>query len=210
MAQLMTSSGPKLATYADLLALPSDVRAEVLSGQVIPSPAPLPRHAHVQRSVGSFIGGPFQDDEGRGGPGGWWIFVEVDVALGPHDIVRPDLAGWRKERLPRPGSVRPIEVAPDWICEVLSPTTAARDRVHKRHLYAHASVPHYWLIDPDARVLEALVLRDGVWVEAGVYGDDGTARIPPFEAIELEVGRLFLPREADGAPPTGEPSLPTP
>jgi Uma2 family endonuclease len=200
----MSSPAPKLATYADLLALPTDVRAEVLSGQVVTSPAPLPRHSNVQGSARRFIGGPFQDDDGRGGPGGWWIFVEVDVALGPHDIVRPDLAGWRKERLPRPGSVRPIEVAPDWVCEVLSPATAARDRVHKRNLYARSGIPHYWLIDPEARVLEALTLRDGVWVEAGVYDDDGTARIPPFEAIELEVGRLFLPRDADDASPASE------
>lgn len=83
------------------------------------------------------------------------------------------------------------------VCEVLSPATAARDRLHKRNLYARAGVPHYWLIDPDVRVLEAIALRDGVWVETGVYGDESVARIPPFEAIELEVGRLFLPRDAD-------------
>ena len=196
----MSSGGPKLATYADLLALHSDLRAEILAGEVVTAPAPLPRHSHVQGSARRFIGGPFQDDDGRGGPGGWWIFVEVDIALGRHDIVRPDLSGWRKERLPKPGSVRPIEVAPDWVCEILSPATAARDRVHKRNLYARASVPHYWLIDPAARVLEALSLRDGAWLELGVYGDESTARIPPFDAIELEIGRLFLPRDADDLP----------
>lgn len=125
--------------------------------------------------------------------------VEVDVALSLHDVVRPDLAGWRRERLPRPGSKRPIEVVPDWVCEVLSPTSAARDRVTKRALYARSGVAHCWLIDPDARVLEALALRDGTWVEVGVYDDTATARIAPFEAIELEVGRPFLPREADEA-----------
>jgi len=122
----------------------------------------------------------------------------VDVALGPHDIVRPDLAGWRRERLPRPGNARPIEVVPDWGCEVLSPSTSARDRVTKRHLYAQAGIRYYWLIDPEARVLEALTLRDGGWVELGVYDDTAKVRIEPFEAIELDVGRLFLPREADG------------
>jgi Uma2 family endonuclease len=187
----------RLATYADLLALPDDVRAEVLAGTIVTAPAPLPRHANVQRAAGRFLGGPFHDDDGRGGPGGWWIFAEVDVALGPHDMVRPDLSGWRRERLVRPGTVRPIEVVPDWVCEVVSPSTAARDRVTKRSLYARAGIPHYWLIDPEARVLEALSLRDGVWVESGVYDDSATARIPPFEAIELEVGRLFLPREAE-------------
>ena len=196
----MASAEPKLATYRDLLALPPDVHGEVLAGEIVTAPAPLPRHSKVQGAARRFVGGPFDDDDGRGGPGGWWIFVEVDVALGPHDIVRPDLAGWRRSRLPRPGAVRPIEVAPDWVAEILSPATAARDRVQKRNLYARAGVAHYWLIDPETRVLEALSLRDGVWFEAGVYDDGSTARIPPFEAIEIEVGRLFLPRDADEPP----------
>jgi len=193
----MSSGAPKLATYADLMALPEGERAEVIAGSVVTSPAPLPRHSHVLVSASRFIGGPFQDDDGRGGPGGWWIFVEVDVALSVHDIVRPDVAGWRKERLPRPGAVRPIDVVPDWVCEVLSPATAARDRVHKRNLYARSGVPYYWLIDPVARVLEALKLHEGGWIELGVHGDESVARIAPFDAIELEVGRLFLPRDAD-------------
>jgi Uma2 family endonuclease len=149
----------------------------------------------VQRAIGGFVGGPFHDDDGRGGPGGWWIFLEVDVALSEHDILRPDLAGWRRERLPEPGDTRPIEIVPDWICEVLSPSTALRDRVTKRALYAKSGVAHYWLVDPEARVLEALTLRDGIWVEVGVYDDSATARIAPFEAIELELSRLFLPRK---------------
>lgn len=188
---------PKPATYADLLALPEDVRAEVLGGEIAVSPSPLPRHAKVQGALRRFIGGPFDDDHGRGGPGGWWIFEEVDVALGPHDVVRPDLVGFHRERLPRPGKVRPIELRPDWVCEISSPSTAARDRVTKRHLYARVEVPYYWLIDPEARVLEALCLRDGSWFEMGVYDDTAVARIAPFEAVELELGRLFLPREAD-------------
>lgn len=187
----------KLATYADLLALPDDVRAEVIAGEIVSSPAALPRHSKVQGAARRFLGGPFDDDDGRGGPGGWWIFVEVDVALREHDIVRPDLSGWRRERLPRPGTIRPIDVVPDWVCEILSPSTSARDRVTKRALYARCGVPHYWLIDPEARVLEALTLRDGVWVEVGVLDDSATASIAPFDAIELEVGRLFLPKEAD-------------
>ena len=187
----------KHATYADLLALPEDVRAEVIAGEVVTAPAALPRHSKVQGAIRRFLGGPFDDDDGSGGPGGWWIFVEVDVALSEHDIVRPDLSGWRRERLPRPGKVRAIDVAPDWICEVLSPSTAARDRVTKRALYAKSGVGHYWLVDPEARILEAFALRDGIWVEAGVHDDSAAARIAPFEAIELELGKLFLPKEAD-------------
>lgn len=193
----MASPQRKLATYADLLALPVDTRAEILGGDVILSPAPLPRHSKAQGSARRFLGGPFDDDDGRGGPGGWWIFVEVDVLLGPHDVVRPDLAGWRRDRLSQPGLKRPIDVVPDWVCEVLSPSTAARDRITKRRLYAQAGVPFYWLIDPELRAVEALALRDGAWVELGVFDDTATTRIAPFEAIELEIGRLFLPKEAD-------------
>lgn len=188
---------PKLATYSDLLTTPAEARAEILAGEIVTSPAPLPRHSKAQGAARRFLGGPFDDDDGRGGPGGWWIFVEVDVRLGPHDIVRPDLAGWRRQRLIKPGSTRPIDVVPDWVGEVVSPSTAARDRVTKRNLYARSGVAHYWLIDPEARLLEALALRDGSWLELGVYDDSTTARIDPFQAIELEIGRLFLPRDAD-------------
>jgi Uma2 family endonuclease len=190
----MSAPAPKLATYADLLKLSDDVRAEILAGQIVTSPASLPKHSKVQRALGHFIGGPYDDDHGHGGPGGWWIFVEVDVQLGPHDIVRPDLSGWRRERLPDPSNVRPIHVVPDWICEVLSPSTASRDRLVKRQLYAESGVRHYWIIDVEARILEVFELEARRWALLGTYGDDTTARVPPFLEVELPVGRLFLPR----------------
>lgn len=189
------TAAPKLATYDDLLALPSDLRAEVLGGQMVTLPAPRPRHANVQGALRRFIGGPFHDDDGFGGPGGWWIFLEVALMLGRHDIVRPDLSGWRRERLAQPDS-RPLTVVPDWVCEIASPSTASRDRVLKRRLYAKAGVGHYWIVDPVARSLEALELKDGKWLESGVYGEEDLARIPPFELVELPVGRLFLPKTA--------------
>lgn len=123
----------------------------------------------------------------------------MDVRLSAHDVVRPDLAGWRRERLPRPGNARPIDVAPDWICEIASPSTAARDRATKRALYAKHGVGHYWIVDPSARTLEALELSGGRWVEVGACDDTAAERIAPFSEIVLEVGRLFLPPEADGA-----------
>ena len=183
----------RLATYESLRALGEEARAEVLSGEVVALPAPLPRHSNPQGALRRFVGGPFHDDDGFGGPGGWWIFVEVDVELERHEVVRPDLAGWRRERLIEPDR-RPIDVAPDWICEVLSPSTAARDRVYKRHLYARHGVSHYWLVDPEARTLEALVLREGGWVDGGSFDESAVAHVPPFEAVALPVGRLFLPR----------------
>jgi Uma2 family endonuclease len=189
------SAAPKLLTYEALLALDEGVKAEVISGSLEVLRGPLPRHGRAQRVLGSFIGKPFDDDDGLGGPGGWWIFLEVDVQLTEHDIVRPDLSGWRRERLADPDQ-RPFTTVPDWVCEILSPSTARRDRVTKRHLYAKHGVRHYWLLDPDTRTLEALELRDGVWIEVGVYDDTATVRLPPFTEIELPIGRLFLPTSA--------------
>ncbi|MCG8556269.1 MAG: Uma2 family endonuclease [Proteobacteria bacterium] len=161
------------------------------------APAPLPRHSKAQRALGGFVGGPFDDDDGLGGPGGWWIFIEVDVRFSPHDVVRPDLSGWRRERLANPADQRPIDVVPDWICEVLSPTTAAQDRVTKRDLYAHHGVGHYWIVDVEARTLEAFALTAGRWILLGNYDEDANARIEPFTDIELAIGRLFLPPRSE-------------
>lgn len=185
----------RLATYDDLAALPEDVKAEVVRGVVEVSPAPLPRHAKAQGALRGYVGGAFDDDDGDGGPGGWWSLPEVDVRLTRNDIVRPDVAGWRRERLPDPGDLRPIDVVPDWICEITSPSNARRDRVDKARLYLEAGVPFYWIVDPETRVLEALV-RDGTrWVEAGRFSDGDVVRLPPFEAIELKITRLFLPEK---------------
>lgn len=181
------------ASYETLLGLPEDVRAEVVGGQVVVAPSPLPEHGRAQRAIGRFIGGPFDDDDERGGHGGWWILPEVDVRLGAHDIVRPDVAGWRRERLPSPWGQRPLEVVPDWACEIVSPSNAAHDRVTKRRLYASHGIPYYWLVDPVTRTLEALRLDGGAWLELGVFGDGDLAHIEPFAAVELDVGRLFPP-----------------
>jgi Uma2 family endonuclease len=185
-------SARSAATYADLLELPEEIRAELVAGEIVAQPSPSPRHSKSQRALGHFIGGPFDDDDGFGGPGGWWIFVEVDVQLG-RDVVRPDLAGWKRERLPLPDQ-RPIVLAPDWICEVLSESNEAHDRVTKRRIYAEHGVTHYWIVDPEARTLEAFSLLGGKWTDAGSFDETALARIPPFEAVEVPVGRLFLPK----------------
>jgi Uma2 family endonuclease len=187
----------RLATYEDLKALPSDVRAEVLAGTVQTLPAALPEHVRAQRVLGRFIGGPFDDDDGRGGPGGWWILLEVDVRLDRHNVVRPDLVGWRRSRLPEPWGKRPIDVVPDWVCEIVSPSNEAHDRVRKASLYAEHGVRHYWIVDPEERMLEALVLHDGSWMISGRYERSAVARIEPFEAVELELERLFPPESSE-------------
>jgi Uma2 family endonuclease len=189
-------AGSKRATYDDLLALPEGTRAEVIAGRLESGPSPLPEHSRALGSLSELIGGPYDRRHGRGGPGGWWILGEVDVRLTPHDIVVPDVSGWRRERLPEPWGRRPIDVVPDWLCEILSPSNAAHDRVTKATLYAEHGVRFYWMIDPAERVLEAFRLVDGLWMRIGSYDGSAVARIAPFEDVELELALLFPPVNA--------------
>ena len=191
----MSATAPARATWEDLLALGEGARAEVIAGVLELAPAPLPEHALAAGSLNHLVGGPFHFD--GGGPGGWWILAEVDVSLGRHDIVRPDVSGWRRERLPSPWGMRPIEVVPDWVCEIVSPSSARIDRVKKRALYARAGVGHYWIVDVAERTVEALALVDDTWRDAGSFDEDEPARIPPFDAITLELSRLFPPEQAN-------------
>jgi Uma2 family endonuclease len=188
----MVDPARKRATVEDLRALPPDARAELIEGAVVHLPPPLPEHGRGQGAVGRFVGGPFDYDHGRGGPGGWWILPEVEVAMGGQ-VVRPDVSGWKRERLPSPWGLRPMDVAPDWICEVLSPGNEGHDRVYKANLYARSGVAFYWILNPAERILEAFELRDGGWLRLGAWEPGQTARVQPFDAIELEIGRLFPP-----------------
>jgi Uma2 family endonuclease len=191
-------SGPetarRLATWEDLLATPDDGRKyEVLAGALEALPSPLPGHRFAQGVLVSELHAPFFG--GRGGPGGLWILIEPDVFLGVNDIVSPDLVGWRRERMPAFPGTRPITTIPDWIAEVLSPSNERRDRVHKAELYLTAGVPFYWIVDVGERTLEAYQSQQGAWVRLGAWTDGDTPRIPPFEAIGVDVGSLFPPPE---------------
>jgi len=177
----------KRATYEDVLAAPENKVAEILDGELFLSPRPTPRHSVISSELGMALGNPFH--RGAGGPGGWWILDEPELHLGEH-IVVPDLAGWTRERLP----VMPQEafsLAPDWVCEVLSPSTERIDRGRKLNIYAEAGVAHAWLVTPAERMLEVLRLRDGAWTIVGVCGDTDVVRVEPFGAIELELSRLW-------------------
>ena len=147
------------AGWQDVLATPEGVKAEVIAGELFVHPRPRPAHGHTQASLSSEVFPAYY--HGRGGPGGWWIVIEPDVELGPHDIVSPDLVGFRRDRVPEFPAERPIRVVPDWVCEVLSPSTARRDRIEKADLYLRSGVPHLWFVDLESRVLEAFAARDG-------------------------------------------------
>ena len=185
----MTEPAKRFAVYEDLWNLPENITGEILYGQVHTQPRPAPRHALAASSLGDELVGPFQKGR-QGGPGGWWILDEPELHLGV-DILVPDLAGWRKERMPQLPETAWFELVPDWACEVLSPSTAQKDRSLKMPLYARHGVGHVWLIDPDVRTLEAYMLENGRWVLLGVWREAQQAKIPPFDAVELLVGELW-------------------
>ena len=176
------------ATYQDVLDAPPNKVAEIVSGTLYTSPRPAAPHALASSSLGSDLSNPFQF--GRGGPGGWWIIDEPELHLGD-DILVPDLAGWRRERMPEfPGGAY-FTLAPDWLCEVLSPSTRRLDLLGKRPLYAREGVGHLWLVDPVDRTLEAFELRDGQWVLIAVAKDDDPVCIRPFHAVTFGLGDLW-------------------
>jgi Uma2 family endonuclease len=172
-----TGRARRPATYEDLLAVPDHLIAEILDGELYTTPRPAPRHAAASSGIGGLVWGPF--DRGHGGPGGWRILFEPELHL-HSEIVVPDLAGWRRERLPRLPDTAYFTLAPDWACEVISPSTAALDRVKKLNTYAREGVSHVWLVDPIARTLEALRLESGRWVIAGTWAGTALVRAEPL------------------------------
>ena len=184
----MSATARKFATYEDLFDLPEHLVGEIIHGQLITQPRPAPKHAVASSAIGDELVGPFQ--KGRGGPGGWWILDEPELHLGP-DILVPDLAGWRRERLPVMPDTAFFTLSPDWACEVLSPGTARTDRADKMPLYAEYAVPFLWLIDPAPQTLEVFVLRDGRWSLEHVYQKDDEVRAVPFDAIAFPLADLW-------------------
>ena len=183
---VMSAPARKPATYEDLKKVPDHKVAQILDGELIVMPRPAPAHAFVVSNLTGDLSGPF--GRGRGGPGGWFILFEPEVHLGP-DILVPDVAGWRRERFP--GGRVPhgafFTLSPDWVCEVLSPSTAAIDRVRKARVYARESVQWMWIIDPIGRTLESYILKDKVWTQLSVFGPGDKVRVEPFDAIEIEL-----------------------
>ncbi len=178
----------KPAEYRDLFDLPSHLVGEILNGRLVTHPRPAPRHAVASSNMGFELGNPFQ--RGKDGPGGWWIIDEPELHLNDHILV-PDLAGWRRERLPRLPDTAWFEPAPDWVCEILSPGTARTDRAEKIPIYGREGVVHLWLVDPDARTLEVFANEQGRWVLLTVLQNDDPVSQPPFDAITFSLNGLW-------------------
>jgi Uma2 family endonuclease len=189
LAKAMGDPAQRRATYDDLRAVPDHLVAEILNGVLVTQPRPASLHARAASRLGIEIGGPF--DRGKGGPGGWVILDELELHL-HGDVVVPDLAGWRRARMPEIPDATAFELAPDWVCEVLSPSTSAIDRAEKMPIYARERVGHAWLVDPIARTLEAYVLDEAArWVQLGAWRDESRVRAAPFAEVELELGALW-------------------
>jgi Uma2 family endonuclease len=164
----------KRATYDDVLNAPENKVAEILDGKLFLGPRPAPRHSVAELALGGVLFAPFH--RGRGGPGGWWLLDEPELHPGEHVVV-PDVAGWRRERMPAIPDETYFSLAPDWACEVLSPFTERIDRGRKLRIYAEAGVPHLWFVNPVERTLEVMRLREGGWT---------------ILAVELELNALWV------------------
>ena len=182
------SAPERRATYQDVLDAPAHRVAEIIDGTLYTHPRPAMPHALASSRLGGELSGPF--DRGRGGPGGWWIIDEPELHL-DEDIVVPDLAGWRRERMPEYPETAYVALAPDWVCEVLSASTRRLDLHEKRPVYAREGVGHLWLVDPADRTLEAFELREGEWVLIGSAKDGEPVSIRPFDAVTFSLRDLW-------------------
>lgn len=191
----MVQFAMKRATYADLLAVPpkDGVNLELIDGEIYSFNRPAIPHTAARSQLSMLVGPPFR--YGRGGPGGWVILDEPGLHFGPrsdpHTVLIPDLGGWRRERMPETPGTPAIYLAPDWVCEVLSPSTALHDRKRKMKVYAKEEVSFLWLIDPILRSLETYRLEGGAWRSVAVFGEDEKIRAEPFEAIELDLADIW-------------------
>ena len=189
----------KPLTAADLSALPGDPRAEIIAGEIVEKASPTAEHSSAQGGVTGFLWSRFHRGGGGGAgrPGGWWILPEVEVELQAHEVYRPDVAGWRRDRVATRPSGRPVHARPDWICEILSPSNAQHDMVTKFRSYHRTAVPHYWIVDPEAQTL--VVYR---WDERGYLAiltarAGESVRAEPFDEVVLSVGILFGDDDTD-------------
>jgi Uma2 family endonuclease len=188
----MGAPARRLATYDDLLAAPPHTIAQLVRGELHVQPRPSGPHGVVTSGLGFDLGNPFQ--RGRGGPGGWLIMDEPELHLGA-DVVVPDLAAWRLERPPELEAAY-FTVPPAWVCEVISPTSGRLDRGPKADLYAHVGVEFMWLIEPNENLIEAFKLVGEAWLRLGAWAGEVNARIAPFDAIELDLGPLWVKKNA--------------
>lgn len=177
--------------YARLEALPENLVGEIINGSLHAQPRPAGPHALAASRLGADLEGPY--GRGRGGPGGWWIIDEPEVHFVRDQVIAvPDIGGWRKQRMPMVPRGHRFEIVPDWLCEVLSPTTAAFDRNEKMPAYAQYGVRHLWLLDPAAHILEVFELVDGRWTLHEAFKGHECVSAPPFQEVSIALSDLWV------------------
>ena len=184
----MANPAIKLPSYDDILALPENMIGEIINGRLEVQPRPAPRHALTSSALGIEIGSLFHGKHGDSG--GWWILDEPEWHIGGHILV-PDLAGWRKQRMPQLPDAAWFEMVPDWVCEVLSPATAKIDRSEKMPIYAGIGMQYLWLIDPLLQTLEAYQLHEAHWLLQHSLKDDDQVCADPFAEHTFLLSNLW-------------------
>jgi Uma2 family endonuclease len=184
----MADPARRLAGYDDLRSVPSHLVAEIANGELVTSPRPAPPHAQAASSLSGELYAPFQ--RGRGGPGGWIILNEPELHL-HGDVLVPDITGWRRERMPALPKASAFELAPDWVCEVLSPSTASFDRTEKLPIYLREEVSHVWLVDPLLQTLEVLRLDGPGYRIVGAWRGAAIVRCEPFESLAISLADIW-------------------
>jgi Uma2 family endonuclease len=187
---MTTTPLKKHATYDDLRDVPDHFVAEMLDGELYATPRPAVPHAHASSALGATLFASFH----RSGAGGWVILDEPELHFGD-DVLVPDIAGWRRERLPTVPATNFLTIAPDWVCEVLSASTESLDRGEKLRIYAREGVAHVWLVDPQRRTLEVLSLasrESGRWTAQSTHEGCSCLRAAPFESVELDLAQLWI------------------
>lgn len=204
----MSEPARRVATYEDVLAAPEGMTAEILGGELVLSPRPSVVHQRVAWRVGRRLGDRF--DDGIDGPGGWILIPEVELHLGRPDprseVVVPDLSGWRRERLPEIPDTPGMTLAPDWVCEILSPgsANARRDRLIKPDIYHRAGIPWVWLVEPRIRTIEVFKHAEEGYLRVGAFGGRTHAAMPPFDAVSFDLAAWWPPSEEDAEEPDPE------
>jgi Uma2 family endonuclease len=176
------------ATYQDVLDAPPNMVAELANGRLHLHPRPRMPHARASFRLAGRLDEPFQGGPGR--PGGWHFAIEPELHLGP-DVLVPDLAGWRRERMQVFPDAPFADLAPDWVCEILSPATRRFDLTEKRELYRLNGVAHLWLVDPEAHTLEVFARTEAAWTLAAAFQDGDDVRAAPFETLAFPLASLW-------------------
>lgn len=182
----------KKATYDDILKLPENMVGEIIGGELFVSPRPANKHALAATRLTGKLGPTFGG--GGEGPGGWWIISEPEIHVGKkteEEVYVPDLAGWRRERMPEYPDAPFFELVPDWVCEILSPSNMRLDRTKKVPQYASLGVKHLWLINPRDKTLEVLRLESGKWILLSTHVEADKVIAEPFQAMEFDLGALW-------------------